>query len=194
MAIGLMQALPTALVQTQRDREEELIFRGEQYRRAVQMYVRKFGRYPNSLDDLEETNGVRFLRRRYRDPVTGEEEWRMIHIGPGGTFPDSKNSITPLRSPAAQDSPRRRRVPSRADSGSSPLNLRRPPFSAGLPLRRKLDPRPSAALDSGQNPSNPPLRCVPLPTLLPIPRSSLALPAPRSSLALSPSAAAASRA
>lgn len=93
IAVGLMQAIPTLLVQTQRDREEELIFRGEQYQRAIQLYVRKFGRYPNSLDDLEETNGVRFLRHRYRDPITGEEEWRLIHIGPGGTFPDSKNAI-----------------------------------------------------------------------------------------------------
>ena len=99
LAIGLMQALPTALVQTQREREEELIFRGEQYSRAVQNYVRKFGRYPSSMDDLEDTNGVRFLRRRYQDPITGEEEWRMIHIGPGGTFPDSKNSTTPPGQP-----------------------------------------------------------------------------------------------
>lgn len=94
IAIGLMRAIPGALVQTQREREEELIFRGEQYRRAVQNYVRKFGRYPGSLDDLEETNGVRFLRRRYRDPVTGEDEWRLIHIGPGGTFPDAKTART----------------------------------------------------------------------------------------------------
>ena len=116
IAIGLMQALPPAFVQTQREREEELIFRGEQYRRAVQAYVRKFGRYPNSIDDLEDTNGIRFLRRRYRDPVarnpvtrdpfardpfTEEDEWRLIHIGPGGTFPDAKTATTPPTQPGA---------------------------------------------------------------------------------------------
>ena len=156
MAIGLMQALPTALVQTQRDREEELIFRGEQYRRAVQMYVRKFGRYPNSLDDLEETNGVRFLRRRYRDPVTGEEEWRMIHIGPGGTFPDSKNSITPPTQPGGTGL-----APSAAGSeprgfGQQPSQFEATSGFGGPAAPPQTGPTADAALDSGQNPQQPP--------------------------------------
>jgi len=122
IAIGLLRVVPAALVETQREREEELIFRGQEYRRAIQAYVRKFGRYPNSLDDLEDTNGIRFLRRRYLDPMKKrngdeplpteqeaawqrsderaaeaeqDEEWRLIHIGPGGTFPDAKTSIIP---------------------------------------------------------------------------------------------------
>ncbi|MGH9785421.1 MAG: hypothetical protein ACRD88_14680 [Terriglobia bacterium] len=120
IAVGLMRVLPSALVETQREREEELIFRGQEYRRAIQAYVRKFGRYPTSLDELDDTNGVRFLRRRYLDPMKKKrpdenllaekpaawqrsdekapeevEEWRLIHIGPGGTFPDAKTSFNP---------------------------------------------------------------------------------------------------
>ena len=95
LVIGASRILPKALFQGQREREEEMIFRGQQYQRAIQLFVRKFGRYPNSLEELENTNEIRFLRKRYRDPVTQEGEWRMIHIGPGGVFPDALNPPTP---------------------------------------------------------------------------------------------------
>jgi type II secretory pathway pseudopilin PulG len=81
--------MPKYAFEAQRDREEELIFRGESYRQAIQLFVRKFGRYPTSLDDLVETNNTRFIRKLYKDPMTEDGEWRLIHIGPGGTFPDS---------------------------------------------------------------------------------------------------------
>ena len=93
IVIGLMRVIPKALVEGQREREEEVIFRGQEYQRAIQAYVRRFGRYPNSLEELENTNRIRFLRRRYRDPLTKEGQWRFIHIGPGGTFPDAKTSM-----------------------------------------------------------------------------------------------------
>ncbi|MBI4464739.1 MAG: hypothetical protein HY647_08565 [Acidobacteria bacterium] len=89
LMIGASRILPKAMFQGQREREEELIFRGMQYQRAIQLFVRKFGRYPNALEELEETSGVRFLRQRYRDPMSKEGEWRLIHVGPGGTFPDA---------------------------------------------------------------------------------------------------------
>jgi hypothetical protein len=66
-----------------------LIDRGEQYQRGIQLYFRKFKRFPADLDQLENTNNFRFLRRRYRDPITGKDEWRLIHIGPGGMLTDS---------------------------------------------------------------------------------------------------------
>ena len=66
-----------------------LIERGEQYQRAIQLYFRKFKKYPTSMEQLEGTNNVRFLRRRYADPLTGKDEWRLIHIGPTGAFIDS---------------------------------------------------------------------------------------------------------
>lgn len=59
--------------QIQRDREEELIHRGVQYSRAVRRYFKKFGRYPSRIEDLENTNNFRFLRKRYKDPITGKD-------------------------------------------------------------------------------------------------------------------------
>src|SRR2546430_11164061 len=42
-------------MQAKRALEEELIFRGEEYTRAIQKYQRKFGVYPTSMDQLVET-------------------------------------------------------------------------------------------------------------------------------------------
>ena len=89
IAVQLAITLPRAAMEAQRIREEKLIYRGEQYKRAIALYYRKHQKYPQEIDDLEDTNGQRFLRRRYKDPLTGEEEWRVIHMGPDGRFKDS---------------------------------------------------------------------------------------------------------
>lgn len=89
IAISLYNELPRVVLEAQRDREQMLIDRGEQYKRAIQLYFRAFGRYPPDLDALENTNNRRFLRRRYKDPMTGEDEWRLIHATGLGVFPDS---------------------------------------------------------------------------------------------------------
>ncbi len=89
IAVQLAITLPRAAMEAQRIREETLINRGEQYKRAIELYYRKHQKYPQELDDLEDTNGVRYLRRRYKDPLTGEDEWRLVHMGPDGRFKDS---------------------------------------------------------------------------------------------------------
>jgi type II secretory pathway pseudopilin PulG len=65
--------------QMERDREEEMIHRGVQYTRAIRRYYRKVGTYPTTLDQLESTPGNRFLRKRYKDPVTGQD-FRLLHM------------------------------------------------------------------------------------------------------------------
>lgn len=64
----------------QRDREEELLFRGDQYRRAIQSYAEAVPgvvTYPQNIDDLLKDNrtakGRRHLRQKYSDPITGGE-------------------------------------------------------------------------------------------------------------------------
>jgi hypothetical protein len=63
--------------------------RGQQYQRAIGLYLKKFNRYPAKMEDLENTNNLRFLRRRYVDPMTGKDDWRIVHAGPGGMLTDS---------------------------------------------------------------------------------------------------------
>jgi type II secretory pathway pseudopilin PulG len=79
--IALALAAPKVAADIERDREVELMHRGLQYRRAIQLYYRKFGAYPPNMDVLEKVNQIRFLRKRYRDPVTGKDEWHLIHFG-----------------------------------------------------------------------------------------------------------------
>jgi len=89
IAVMLYVELPRVAFEKQRNKEQVLIEHGEQYKRAIQLYFRKFKNYPPSIEALENTNNVRFLRRRYPDPLTGKDEWRLIHVGPGGVFTDS---------------------------------------------------------------------------------------------------------
>jgi type II secretory pathway pseudopilin PulG len=80
MAIAATAIAPSITFQIQRDREEEMIHRGVQYSRAIRRYVKKFGRYPTRLEDLENTNSLRFLRKRYKDPITGQD-FKLLHLG-----------------------------------------------------------------------------------------------------------------
>ncbi len=86
----LALAVPRMAMQAQRVKEERLIERGEQYRRAIKLYYRKHGKYPEEIDDLENTDGVRYLRRRHTDPLSDTGEWRLIHMGTDGRFEDSQ--------------------------------------------------------------------------------------------------------
>jgi len=78
-------AAPKVARDLRREREVEAIHRGNQYVRAVQLYYRKFQHYPGSIEQLEKTNNVRFLRQRYADPMTGKADWRLIKVGEAKT-------------------------------------------------------------------------------------------------------------
>jgi hypothetical protein len=90
VAIMLYMELPVAVFEAKRQKEELLVDRGEEYAHAVRLYVRKFHHYPASLDQLEDTNRLRFLRHRFKDPFTGKNDWRLLHADPGGMLIDSK--------------------------------------------------------------------------------------------------------
>jgi len=87
LLIAMTAEAPRIAQQIRRDREEELIHRGTQYARALRRFYRKFGRYPSSLEQLESSNNLRFLRRRYTDPITGKDDWRIIHFGEAKVVP-----------------------------------------------------------------------------------------------------------
>jgi len=78
-------AAPKVAQELKREREVEAVHRGNQYVRAIQLYYRKVGTYPGSLEQLEKTNNVRFLRQRYLDPMTGKADWRVIKLGEAKT-------------------------------------------------------------------------------------------------------------
>src|SRR4051794_23014242 len=87
VSIGVMTllmsiAMPVWRTQAQREKEAELVFRGEQIARAINLYTRKMGggNFPPNLDVLVQG---RFLRKKYKDPMTEKGEWDLILAGGG---------------------------------------------------------------------------------------------------------------
>ena len=81
LLIGLALAAPEVAKDIQRQKEAETIHRANQYKRAIQLYYRKNGNYPMSMDQLKETNQIKFLRQEYIDPMTGKKDWKILHLG-----------------------------------------------------------------------------------------------------------------
>lgn len=81
LIVGLAVAAPRAATALRRTKEDELVRRGQQYALGIRRFYKKFGRYPSNLDQLENTNNIRFLRRRYLDPLTGKDDWAPIQFG-----------------------------------------------------------------------------------------------------------------
>ena len=71
MAIVMTAAMPVWKHAAQREKEEELVFRGEQYVHAIGLFQRKYANaYPPSINVLVEQ---KFLRKKYKDPITGDD-------------------------------------------------------------------------------------------------------------------------
>ena len=71
MAVLMGALLPVWTHMATREKEEELIFRGRQYARAIGLFQRKFANTPPpSIDVLVDQ---RFLRKKYKDPITNDE-------------------------------------------------------------------------------------------------------------------------
>jgi type II secretory pathway pseudopilin PulG len=75
-AVWMAALLPAWRHQAMREREEELIFRGQQYARAIALYYRKNNQQlPPSVEVLIQGH---YLRRKWIDPVTRDE---FIYLG-----------------------------------------------------------------------------------------------------------------
>ncbi len=85
LVIALSVAVPEISKSIERDREVETMHRGQQYARAIQLYYRRFNAYPPSIDALVKTNNVRFLRKKYIDPITGKDDWKPVLFGQNKT-------------------------------------------------------------------------------------------------------------
>ena len=84
LSLGLSVAMPTWKTMVQREKEEELIWRGQQYDRAIQLY-RKKNAAPGapSVDKLVEG---RFLRKKYKDPITNGD-FEIVGVSQAGNAP-----------------------------------------------------------------------------------------------------------
>ncbi len=103
MVLGTAAAVPSILTEGRRAKEAEMIWRGEQYARAVRLYYRKYGRFPQSFEDLTEPKGqLRFLRKAYAEPMNRKDgSWRVIYVGPNGELIGSVKSMNMFGRPGA---------------------------------------------------------------------------------------------
>ncbi len=79
-----------------------MIHRGTEYARAVKKFYKKFGRYPANLEQLDNTNQIRFLRKRYKDPLTKDGKWKLLSYGDIQTALNPNAPGTPAAALAAQ--------------------------------------------------------------------------------------------
>jgi len=89
LTIGLLMVLPSIAQEARREHEEELLFRGNQYARAIYLFQQRYNRYPNSVKELIHTDNLSFLRKAWPDPMTPGGKWRFIHVSGQGALIDS---------------------------------------------------------------------------------------------------------
>lgn len=105
VGIGLSAAGQTWSTAAQGEREVELLFAGDQFRRAIRSYVLASPgaqRYPRRLEDLladdRFPSARRHLRRIYRDPMTGRRDWVLVEAPGGGIMGvHSRSDSTPFK-------------------------------------------------------------------------------------------------
>ena len=154
LMIAAAAAAPAIARQIQRDREEELIHRGMQYRRAIRRYIHQTGRYPMKLEDLD-TGSVRYLRKRYKDPITGAE-FRPLHMldvpQTGAPIPNLSSSQSGVSESGSPDN-----AAATANAGSGQDQTGTPAEQPPQPSEQNSTPpqkaRPQAASASQNAPS-----------------------------------------
>ena len=160
--------VPSITFDIKRDREEEMIHRGVQYSRAIRAYYKKFGRYPMKIEDLESTNNLRFLRKRYKDPLNCKNakcaDFKLLHFGEvqmtlsgisGATIPGATpigTSGGPTTS-GAFSQPSTFGGNSRFGANSNSAFGQNQPTASNLPTGTDTSPGSQASADAGTNPS-----------------------------------------
>lgn len=109
MAVMMSVAMPVWRHDAQRQKEDELIWRGNQYVRAIRLYQSKTGAIPTSVDALVDGH---FLRKKYKDPITNDD----FELIGGGTM---QPGLAPGQGQNLPGAPGRGGAPSQGTAGPS---------------------------------------------------------------------------
>lgn len=155
IAISLYMEIPRVAFDAQRQKEDLLMYRGDQYKRAIEVFMRQNKRWPAKIEDLETTNGRHYLRRRYVDPMTGKDEWRAVHTN-GMTLTDSKVQTQQQKKDEDKDTTAGQYVGTVAGLGQTLPNATGTPTPGGALAnrRRDSDNRGPGGMGAG-NPGDP---------------------------------------
>lgn len=149
VAILVMVALTATVLeigatQNRRAHEEEAIWRGNQYVRAIRLYYHKTGKYPQTIDDL--TKGLpelHFLRQQYKNPMDpGEGAWRFVYVNQTGQIIGSTRYAT-LQQMALLD----------LNGGAMP-GVQQIPGQPGVPVSALSNSGSNSDSSQNQNPAN----------------------------------------
>jgi len=140
MSLGLMVAVPVWETQIQREKEEELIFRGRQYVEAIRLFQQKKpGTFPRNFEELLEE---KCLRKLYKDPMTEDGRWNVILQIPG----------TPSTRQPRRNISLRRQADSTAKKTRGRTASRSRGQTGGFQAPQRVLVAPEEALDSIDNP------------------------------------------
>jgi type II secretory pathway pseudopilin PulG len=115
LTVMIAALLPLASAESQRDKEEELIFRGMQYAEGIRLFRRRYGRYPNTLKEMYDLR-PRTIRKLWKDPITDSDDWGLVSASAGAPLPGqggngstvppgSPGSLMPTPTPAPTPAP-----------------------------------------------------------------------------------------
>jgi type II secretory pathway pseudopilin PulG len=131
MAIMFTVVMPVWKQTAQREKEEELVFRGRQYAHAIGLFQKKFANaYPPNIDVLVEQ---RFLRKKFKDPVTNDD-FVPIGVGqavPGGTQPSGGQRGATTAGGRGQSQPASATQPGSGRIGGPPISTGAPGQTGG---------------------------------------------------------------
>ncbi len=86
-SIALGTVVQSWSVRLRRDKEAELIFRAQQYVKAILAYRKEHaGQFPTNLEVLFEPGPrqLRYIRKLYKDPLAENGRWGLLYLVPGG--------------------------------------------------------------------------------------------------------------
>ncbi len=98
LSIMMGVAVQTVTFQMKREKEAELIFRGNQYVEAIRIYKVKYGRFPMSLKEIWKAK-PRVIRKKWKDPMTDSLNWGLVYLDTGTKVRLPGATPTPAPSP-----------------------------------------------------------------------------------------------
>ena len=128
MAVMMTVVMPVWKQTAQREKEEELVFRGKQYVHAIGLFQRKFANaYPPNIDVLVDQ---RFLRKKFKDPITNDD---FVPIPAGQAAPGTQRAGRASAAPGTTGATGRGQP---ADAASPRRAARAPAARASTPIAR----------------------------------------------------------
>ena len=98
LTISIAAVGPSISTLMRREREEELLFRGKQYARAIALFQKRYGRYPTSLKEMAD-HRPRTIRKLWKDPMCSCDDWKLLIQGQPDSTPFMDENVDPSNRP-----------------------------------------------------------------------------------------------